>query len=376
MRVLMQTRPGLGTNMTGDVTQVRSTAAALERMGASVRFSDSLEPDVTGIDIVHLFSTLVPHYTYLRLRYLKRKKVPVAVSTIYWEWEPGEFRRESILRLGVPGYAASKLWSEVRRRLPNGIRYRLEKPAFPYALQSRFYDEEKRIGLRNMRAFIYENADVLLPNSHREYEYLADRFGIMNDYVAVPNAVDPSFAAGNAGAFHAKYGVRDFILCSAVVQGRKNQIRLVRAARDLGVPLVLVGSEEPVYGKRCREEASSNVHFLGELRGEDLRNAYAAARVHALASFYETPGLSSLEAAVADTVLVVSDRGCTREYFGDFAHYCDPNSERSIREALRKALDAKPDAHLKETVFREYNWGRTAERTMEGYRRAVLKAGV
>jgi len=373
MKILMQTRPGLGAYATGDVTQVRRTAAALEAMEIEVVFSDDLEPDAAGADVAHLFSTLLPHYTYLRLRHLRAQGVPVVVSTIYWAWEPAEQRRELTLRLGRVGYALSRLLNLLRRHAPAPLRYRLERAPYPYDIQRRFYALEANPGLDGMRRYIYDNADVLLPNSHVEYAFLQEHYGTRNDYVAVPNAVDPVFADGDADAFERKFGLRGFVLCCAGVQARKNQLRLIRAADALGLPLVLAGPEEARYAARCRAEASDNVRFLGQLDGEDLRNAYAAARTHALVSFYETPGLASLEAAVAGATLLVSDRGSPREYFSDQAFYCDPSDQDSITRGLDAAWRATPDPALKARVLREFVWERTAEKTLEGYRRAIAK---
>jgi glycosyltransferase involved in cell wall biosynthesis len=369
----MQTRPGLGGSMTGDVTQVRATAAALERLGVSVRFDDSLEPDIDGIDVAHLFSTLEPHYTYQRLKYLREHKVPTVVSTIYWEWEPEELRRESIFRLGLPRYLVGKVFSFFRDRLPYRFRYQLSQTSISYHMQHKLYQLERETWINDMRRYIYQKADVLLPNSYSEYNFLVERFSIRNDYIAVPNAVDPQFAIGDAEAFNKKFRLRDFVLCAAAVQVRKNQARLIQAINGLGVPLVLVGTQERRYAERCRTVASSDTHFLGELRGDDLRNAFAAAKVHALVSFYETPGLSSLEAAITDNVLVVSDRGCTMEYFQDQVFYCDPNSVESIRAALKRALCSTPDRLLKERILRDYTWDCAAKETLAGYQLAIRK---
>lgn len=374
MKVLMQTRPGLGGSLTGDVTQVRKTADALQELGIEVRFSDSLEPDPKDADVVHLFSTLQPHYTYLRLRHLKSLGVPVVVSTIYWSWKPEELRAESIQRLGRLGFYASNAFNAARPHLPNAMRYRLQQTDLSFEVQARFYDLERETSADQMRRYIYECADVLLPNSHREYRFLQDKFGTHNDYVAVPNAVDPAFAGGDADEFEKKFSLRDFVMCCAAIQGRKNQIRLIRAADALGLPLVLVGPEEARYAARCRATASSNVHFLGQLEGADLRNAFAAARTHALVSFYETPGLASLEAAISDNTIVVSDRGSPREYFGDDAHYCDPVAPDTIEAALKSAWEDEPSAKLKDRVLREFNWRRTAEETLKGYERAIQKS--
>ncbi len=373
MKVLIQTRPGMGALLTGDVTQVRKTAEALAAEGVELSYSDSLEPDARGFDVVHLFSTLQPHYTYLRLRHLKALGVPTVVSTIYWAWEPGELEAETIFRLGRAGACASQLINAIRRRAPNRLRYRLEKPERPYAMQARFYDLERQLGADDMRRYIYDNAGVLLPNSAIEYAYLADRFGTTNDHVVVPNAVDAEFAEGDREAFVRKYGLSDFVMCCAAVGDRKNQRRLIEAANALALPLVLVGSEELRYGRMCRALAGPTVHFLGELQGAELRNAYAAAHTHALVSFYETPGLASLEAAIAGNTIVVSDRGSPREYFGDQAFYCQPTDLDSIKAALSQAVQASPDPALKQRLLRDFNWQKTAEATLRGYKRAIEK---
>lgn len=375
MNVLIQTRPGLGGILTGDVTQVRKTAEALETLGVAVRFSDSLDPDPGDADVVHLFSTLQPHYTYLRLRHLKRMGVPTVVSTIFWDWKPEEQREEAVRRHGRVRYHLSRLAGALRPHLPDRLRYRLEKRTAPFAFQARFYRLERALSLNDMRRYIYDNADVLLPNSDIEYRYLQEHFGTRNDYVAVPNAVDPVFATGDANAFAQKFGPRDFVLCCAAIEPRKNQFRLIQAADALGLPLVLVGPQEARYAARCREIASRNVHFLGQLSGADLRNAYAAARTHALVSYYETPGLASLEAAIAGNTVVVSDRGSPREYFGPYAFYCDPVDVESIKAALSRAWAATPDPALSERILRDYSWRKTAEATLRGYERALEKCG-
>jgi glycosyltransferase involved in cell wall biosynthesis len=365
----------MGAKLTGDVTQVRKTAEALQRQGVDVAFSDALDPDTRGIDVVHLFSTLRPHYTFLRLRHLKAKRVPTVVSTIYWEWEPEELKEESIFRLGNMGYRASRLVNGLRRRAPAPLRYRLERPSLPYAMQTRFYALERQIGSNAMRRYIYDNAGVLLPNSQAEYDFLVDRFETANDYVVVPNAVDPHFGDGDRGAFVRRFGLSDFVLCCAVVQIRKNQRHLIEAANALSLPLVLVGSEEPRYGRLCRAIAGPSVRFLGQLQGAELQNAYAAARTHALVSFYETPGLASLEAAISGNTIVASDRGSPREYFGDHAFYCQPTDVESIKSALSRAFAASADPALRQRVLERYTWERTAEATIEGYRRAIAKGG-
>ena len=56
--------------------------------------------------------------------------------------------------------------------------------------------------------------------------------------------------------------------------------------------------------------------LLGELPHEDLAPYYASCKVHALVSWMETTGLSSLEAEVMGANLVITDKGDTRDYLG------------------------------------------------------------
>lgn len=368
MKVLIQTRPNLSQYMTGDVTQIRKTAEALEEAGVSVSFSDSMEPDYSTVDVVHLFSTLSPYLTYTRLRYLIAKGVPNVVSTIYWAWLPGEERTESRIRLGRLGFQASNFRAILRRRLGSMKRVTPQRDS----VRRRSFSPDESDD--DKRKYIYENAGVLLPNSRTEYDYLEWKFQISNDFVVVPNAVDENMAGGDPTAFELKYGVRDFILCCAVVQIRKNQIRLIQAAEQLDVPIVLIGPSEPKYLRKCLAVSTNKTLFLGELRGADLRDAFAACRAHALVSFYETPGLASLEAVIAGKPIVVSDRGCTKEYFGNHAFYCEPTSVDSIAQALDRAIKSSASSMLIDRTKTQYTWKQAAARTLEGYELAIRKS--
>jgi hypothetical protein len=136
--------------------------------------------------------------------------------------------------------------------------------------------------------------------------------------------------------------------------------------------VVVVGQPNPEeYRELCRRYADENVRFIDALPKEELASAYAAAKVHALPGWFETPGLSTLEAAAAGCNVVSTDRGLAREYLEDMAWYCDPRSLESIREAVLAAYKAPRGERLGEHVRERYTWERAAERTLEGYRLAV-----
>jgi glycosyltransferase involved in cell wall biosynthesis len=85
----------------------------------------------------------------------------------------------------------------------------------------------------------------------------------------------------------------------------------------------------------------------------------------------ETPGLSSLEAAVMGSNIVVTKKGDTEEYFEDFAFYCEPDDIMSIKIAIEKAYNTQFNPKLKEKILNNYTWEKTAEKTAEAYKLAL-----
>jgi glycosyltransferase involved in cell wall biosynthesis len=164
------------------------------------------------------------------------------------------------------------------------------------------------------------------------------------------------------------------VLCVGRIEPRKNQLALIKALGDSRIPLTLVGQAGRFsgrYAERCRHAGGAEVRCVPHCAAAKLREFYCAARVHVSVSWYETPGLASLEAALCGCNLVVTPGGCTREYFGEDAHYCAPDDPRSIRAAVAAALAAEPKPGLAERVRREFNWDAAARGTLRGYELAL-----
>ena len=90
--------------------------------------------------------------------------------------------------------------------------------------------------------------------------------------------------------------------------------------------------------------------------------------MHALASWFETTGLVSLEAAYLGCNIVITNRGDQLDYFGDNAFYCDPESVSSIKEAVDAAYVSASSDILRQKILTEYNWEVTAQRTIHAYK--------
>ena len=112
----------------------------------------------------------------------------------------------------------------------------------------------------------------------------------------------------------------------------------------------------------------SNIHFLTEhIDHKKLVTIYKAAKVHVLASWFETTGLVSLEAAMMDCNIVVTRKGDTEEYFADMAYYCEPDNIDSIKHEIIKAYHDPVNPRLKSFIKNNYTWDNAAKQTLEAY---------
>ena len=193
-------------------------------------------------------------------------------------------------------------------------------------------------------------------DSVSEMNRVADEFKLKNYHFAdIPNAIDKTIFSddenGKANPF-SKY--QDCILCAARIEGRKETLNLVRAVKGTKYKLVLVGKEsknQKKYVAKVHQEAGDNVFFLGAIPHDDLKELYKVAKVHALVSWMETPGLSSLEAAAMGCNIVVTKKGDTYDYFEDYAFYCDPDDVNSIKKAIDNAFSSKVNPKLKQKIL-------------------------
>lgn len=333
MRVLLQSRADLLVLPAGDTVQLLETRRALQALGVTVDHTSELAPDLDGYDLVHLFNLTRVAETAAQCENAVRRGKPVVVSSIYWN--PEEYiLHESPRQQG----ALLKYW-----RRDNPLRRR-----------------------------VVERTAMLLPNAEAEARLIEKDLGVVAPYRVVPNGADPGFAEADPEAFTSRFAVADFVLCCARISPRKNQLALVRATRGLGLPVVFIGPvNDPFYFKACKNEADSCHLFLGFMPQSQIACAYAAARVHVLPSWFETPGLASLEAAMAGCNIVSTDRGTTCEYFGDLAWYCDPADAGSIRDAVIAAYNAPRRPDLAALVKERFTWEHAARATAAAYEDVV-----
>lgn len=221
----------------------------------------------------------------------------------------------------------------------------------------------------------------LLPNSNAEANQLSDIFRYdKNKIIVVPNGVEEDFVGTNFSIFRDRYlpshlRDRDFILSVHRVEKRKNTLLLMEAIGRSDFSLVHIGPfslsiKDRNYIAKIKEKARKypkKYVFLGQLPRNELKNAYASAKVHALISEYETPGLASLEAGINGANLVVLNSKPVLEYFHDIAWVVDRNVD-SIAKAIEIAMKSDRNHFSQaEIVKTKYSWRKVASITEKIY---------
>jgi glycosyltransferase involved in cell wall biosynthesis len=173
---------------------------------------------------------------------------------------------------------------------------------------------------------------------------------------------------GTAATPGSRSVLRKGVLCVARLDPRKNQLRLIEAMRRMDIRLHLVGTHQafPAYAAACRAAAGSDVEFSGFLTVGRLQDAYRAAQVHVLPSFFELPGLTSLDAAASGSAIVAGREGTAEEYFAHEGHYCGTDVG-SISDTVATACDQGPAPGLADRVATTFTWRAMAEKYARVY---------
>lgn len=326
MKVLFQARPDFMKTPAGDTVQMVSTGQGLKSLGVEVHISTDPNLDLSPYDVVHIFNITRIKESYMFFLNAQKQKKKIVLSPIYWP-PNAYFRREG----ASPNALA--VWKH----------------------------------MQPMRARLLSESTLLLPNSQIEMDILYQDFLKIAPYQVVPNGFPDSFIGASPELFREQFPSipPEFVLCAARISSRKNQHWLAKISHKLGLSLVLLG---PVNDQKYLESVTSfpNVLHLGTLQGNLLASAYSAAMAHALPSWFETPGLSSIEAGACGTVVISTDQGSPKEYFQDMALYVHPMDDISLRTALEQSFNASP-LPLMQHIQNHYPWSKVSEMTLLAY---------
>ncbi len=296
MRVMLNTYPMAFAMPGGGERQLLGIYSELPEHGIQPLLFDLWQPRVDEVDIVHFFSVVGGSMHFCR--FVKQYGLPLVISPNLW----------------IDDTSIDEL---------------------------PFHEIADQLQL----------ADKIVVNSYTEASNYKEMFKIEDDKIQVVKAgipkaflekADPQLAVDTLGLS------QEFVLCVGSLHPRKNQLALIKAMRRFpDVKLVLFGHiRDKSYANLCVEEGGDQVLFAGLVphSAQLLRSAMVASAAFILPSFVESPSMASLEAGAQGAQMILTRIGSEEEYFGDLAHYVDPNNVNDIARALEKVLSTKADS--------------------------------
>lgn len=358
MKVLFQNRKDVFENWGGDTTQMMETKACLEKYGVEIDINLEINPNLNNYDLVHIFNIQTSDHGVKQVLNAKDSETPIALSPIYWDLSYFLNTKERYI------YSPSILISNLARINTN----------IPHIGTKIFNFYKDKLKRKNIKIML-NDSDIILPNSHSELEMIAILFKmpeVRQKAMIVPNGVSKSQFCNSSNLMSNNLSLpKNYVLEVANFSIIKGQLNLINSLLNHPeIPLVFIGNGlEKSYGKKCMElgKKRTNTYFLGKINHEDIYPYYSNAKVHALPSLRESPGLSTLDAAVSGSNCVVGIHAPIVEYFGFDAFYCDPSNINSIRNAVLKAWNSPKNDKLKNRILNSFTWDEAASRTLEAY---------
>jgi len=357
-RVLHVLRGDHAGHVGGDLVQLSSTVEGLRSAGVDA-LAATIEEAPADIGVVHLYNLQRPAALLRDLRRARRRwpEAAVVLSPVWWPMRLRDMAR-----------------TRDRELVGKAIKTRLKGTAWwPF--------------LRHVLSAV----DLVLPNSEAEVRALRRSFRLspsdedQRRWAVVPNGIHLErwplrrASAEERAATIAGLGLDPSVeivaACVARVEPVKNQLAVVRALDRLPhVGLALIGPVgEERYGAAVRSAADDprrrgRVAFAGRLPPEAIGAVLASVDVHVLASYRETPGLASLEAAATGCAVVVTADGSAPEYFGSTAYVADPVDETSIATAIAAAA-ADPRQPAARRQVERHDWSAAVQALLAAYAR-------
>ncbi|MES2618775.1 MAG: glycosyltransferase family 4 protein [Bacteroidota bacterium] len=363
MRVLFISRATLFSVKGGDTIQMQKTAEGLKTLGidADIKLCNDTAIDYSQYKLIHFFNIIRPADC---IYHIHKSRLPYVVSTIYVDYSAYEnyskkSRGVTGWLLGLLGRNSREYIKAIARMVVNGEKI--------------ISSEYLLWGHHCSVKYVLSNAAMLLPNSESEYQRLQKHYKTATPYSVVYNAADTAMFNCLPDTIASKHS--QMVLCVGRIEGRKNQLNLIRALNGSEFQLYIIGNYAPnhkAYYEACRNEAADNIHFVNDIEQNQLLNYYRNAKVHVLPSWFETTGLSSLEALFCGCIPVVTNYGDTKEYFNSsVAFYCDPASSSDILDKVKAASVAVVNMNEVKNAMQRFNWQATAVATAETYKQAI-----
>lgn len=246
-----------------------------------------------------------------------------------------------------------------------------------------FHPKSDRLFFRTIYPYYLKKASAIIAVSDRANQDIVELVDIKSEKVkTVYLAVDPIFRVVEDEKYlkriRESYHLPDrFILCAGHVYPGKNVGRLFRAfdqvRKQHAVKLVVAGDFRWKF-KHDMDQISKLglnefIQVTGHVPAEDLVGFYNLAELTVFPSYYESFGLTNVEANACGCPLITSKTGGSPEAAGEAAIYVDPLDVDNIADSIIKILS---DSELRKDLINKgflnverFSWEKSARQTID-----------
>jgi len=199
--------------------------------------------------------------------------------------------------------------------------------------------------LKKMVKYVLKHSDKILAVSDFNKREIEKYLGITTAEV-IYNSVDSE-------KFYPEGKKEDLVVTVGFISWenvkRKGLETFVKAAKYLPeVQFVMIGQASDDSIDYLKSIASDNVEFIGFVSDEELLHIYQRTKVYCQLSYYESFGMTPVEAMLCECVPVVCQRGALPEVVGNAGFYAAYGDEKKTAEAIKKALNTSSDELVKQ----------------------------
>ncbi len=354
----------------GDAVQMEQTAQELNKLGVHVDIKTNWDFDYTNYDLIHIFQLDWVSENYLYAYNAQKAGKKIVLSPIHHNIQEVK-AYDDTFTFGYRRLSALVLGNQFHRDTLKIFYRALSNP-------------EKRIpamyaityGLKRLHQKVIKASNKVLVQTQLEAEDLIKAYNTPFEWVLVPNGVGHAFLTDLTQKTNL-LPFADYILCVGRIEARKNQLSIIEAVKNLrsqtkqDLKLVFLGQlslSHKEYTQQFKDQLTKNpwITHVETLAYEKMPCLYKFAKVAVSASWFETTGLTSLEALYCGTNAVASGNR-TKELLGNQVSYCNPSSVESISSAIWTQLQ-NPRPAISDDFKTQYTWKNVAEKTLKAYR--------
>jgi glycosyltransferase involved in cell wall biosynthesis len=248
-----------------------------------------------------------------------------------------------------------------------------------------FHPKSDRLFFRTVYPYYLKKASAIIAVSERARQDIVELMDIKAEKVrTVYLAVDPIFRVIKDQKYlkriRESYHLPDrFILFAGHVYPGKNVGRLFKAfdriRQQHAVKLVFAGDFRWKFKHDMDQirklKLNEFIQVTGHVPAEDLAGFYNLAELTVFPSYYESFGLTNVEANACGCPLITSKTGGSPEAAGEAAVYVDPLDVDSISDAMDRVLG---DPGLRKDLIekglrniKRFSWEKSAQQTLDTF---------